>query len=169
MKKIIVILLSLLLVSALAAQDMKNIENYRIYKMSEYLELTPEQAETFFPLLRQYEKEIKEVKGEEKVLYDELKAMQSGKEEASSEKLQDVMGKMQGLENKRMNMKQNFMKQSGKMLSPGQCAKIPTFEKDFRDHLKQQFIQRQKMKNNPGRKKLFKGENEHWALSAEKL
>ena len=62
MKKISVILLSLLLVSALAAQDMKNIENYRIYKMSEYLELTPEQAQTFFPLLRQYEKEIKDVK-----------------------------------------------------------------------------------------------------------
>lgn len=157
MKKLFVILLTVFLVSGLTAQDMKNIENYRIYKMSEYLELTPEQAQTFFPLLRQYEKEIKDVKTEEKVLYDELKAMQSGKEEATPEKLNDVMNQMQGLENKRMDLKQNFMKQSGKMLSPGQCAKIPTFEKDFRDHLKQQFIQRQKMKNNPGRKKLFKG------------
>jgi len=158
MKKFSVILLSLMF-AFLFAQDMKNIENYRIYKMSEYLELTPEQAETFFPLLRQHEKEMKTVKDEEKVLYDELKAMQSGKEEASQEKLQDIMGKMQGLENRRMDIKQNFMQQSGKMLSPGQCAKIPTFEKDFRDHLKHQFLQKQKQLgklNNKG-KKLFKG------------
>ena len=158
MKKLSVILLSVMF-AFLFAQDMKNIENYRIYKMSEYLELTPEQAETFFPLLRQHEKEMKTVKEEENVLYDELKAMQSGKEEASQEKLQDIMGKMQGLENRRMGLNQNFMKQSGKMLSPGQCAKIPTFEKDFRDHLKQQFIQKQKQQGktvNKG-KKLFKG------------
>jgi hypothetical protein len=158
MKKLSIILLSLMF-ALLFAQDMKNIENYRIYKMSEYLELTPEQAETFFPLLRQHEKEMKTVRDEEKVLYDELKAMQSGKEEASQEKLQDIMVKMQGIENKRMNMKQNFMQQSGKMLSPGQCAKIPTFEKDFRDELKQQFLQKQKQQgklNNKG-KKLFKG------------
>ena len=143
----------------LYAQDMKNIENYRIYKMSEYLELTPKQAETFFPLLRQHEKEMKRVKEEENLLYDELKAMQSGKEEASQEKLQKIMGQMQNLENKRMNMNQNFMQQSGKMLSPGQCAKIPTFEKDFREQLKQQFIQRQKQqgKTNSQGKKLFKG------------
>jgi len=157
MKKLFAILLTIFLVTGLAAQDMKNIENYRIYKMSEYLELTPEQAETFFPLLRQYEKELKNVKTEENVLYDELKAMQSGKKDVSNEKLQDVMNKMQRLENRRMDLKQNFMKQSGNMLRPGQVAKIPTFEKDFRDHLKRQFIQRQKMKNNPVRKKLFKG------------
>lgn len=159
MKKLSILLLSLLFVF-LAAQDMKNIENYRIYKMSEYLELTPEQAETFFPLLRQYEKELKTVKDEEKQLYDQLKAMQTGKEEASGERLQEVMQHMQQLENKRMNMKQNFMQQSGKTLTPGQCAKIPTFEKDFRDHLKQQFIQKQKQnqqKNANKGKKLFKG------------
>jgi hypothetical protein len=144
----------------LAAQDLKNIENYRIYKMSEYLELTPEQAETFFPLLRQYENELKTVKQEEKGLYDELKAMQSGKEEVSTERLQEVMQQMQKLENKRMEMKQNFMQQSGKTLSPGQCAKIPTFEKDFREDLKQQFLQKQKQnqqKNANKGKKLFKG------------
>lgn len=157
MKKLSIILLSLVF-TFLAAQDMKNIENYRIYKMSEYLELTPEQAQTFFPLLRQYEKELKTVKDEEQQLYDELKAMQSGGEEASQEKLQQVMQKMQSLQNKRMNVKQNFMNQSGKTLSPGQCAKIPTFEKDFRDHLKQQFIQKQKQQNNANKgKKLFKG------------
>jgi hypothetical protein len=159
MKKLSIILLSLVFVF-LAAQDLKNIENYRIYKMSEYLELTPEQAETFFPLLRQYENELKTVKQEEKGLYDELKAMQSGKEEVSTERLQEVMQQMQKLENKRMEMKQNFMKQSGKTLSPGQCAKIPTFEKDFREDLKQQFLQKQKQnqqKNANKGKKLFKG------------
>ena len=155
MKKLSVILLSLMF-AFLFAQDMKNIENYRIYKMSEYLELTPEQAETFFPLLRQYEKEIKNIKVQENELYDELKAKQSAKEEISQEELQTMMGKVAGFENTRSDLKQNFMKQSGKMLKPGQVARIPSFEKDFRDHLKKQFIQRQKQ-NKPPKKKLFKG------------
>ena len=155
MKKLSVILLSLMF-AFLFAQDMKNIENYRIYKMSEYLELTPEQAETFFPLLRQYEKEIKNIKVQENELYDELKVKQSAKEEISQEELQTMMGKVAGFENTRSDLKQNFMKQSGKMLKPGQVARIPSFEKDFRDHLKKQFIQRQKQ-NKPPKKKLFKG------------
>ena len=140
----------------LYAQDMKNIENYRIYKMSEYLELTPEQAETFFPLLRQYEKEIKDIKVEENKLYTELKSKQG--KEVSEEELQKAMDKIAGFESQRTDMKQNFMKQSGKMLSPGQVASIPGFEQEFRNDLKQQFIQKQKQQGqNAGWKKLFKG------------
>ena len=155
MKKSIVIIFCLMFVG-LYAQDMKNIENYRIYKMSEYLELTPEQAETFFPLLRQYEKEIKDIKVQENELYDDLKAKQSGKEEISQEELQTLMGKVADFENKRSNLKQNFMQQSGKVLRPGQVVRIPGFEQEFRNQLKQQFIQRQKQQN-PPKKKLFKG------------
>jgi len=140
----------------LYAQDMKNIENYRIYKMSEYLELTPEQAETFFPLLRQYEKEIKDIKVEENKLYTELKSKQG--KEVSEEELKKAMDKIAGFESQRTDMKQNFMKQSGKMLSPGQVASIPGFEQEFRNDLKQQFIQKQKQQGqNAGWKKLFKG------------
>ena len=140
----------------LYAQDMKNIENYRIYKMSEYLELTPEQAQTFFPLLRQYEKQIKDIKTEENELYTELKSKQG--KEVSEEELQKAMDKIAGFESQRTDMKQNFMKQSGKMLSPGQVANIPGFEQEFRNDLKQQFIQKQKQQGkNAGWKKLFKG------------
>jgi len=155
MKKLLVIMLCLMFVG-LYAQDMKNIENYRIYKMSEYLELTPEQAETFFPLLRQYEKEIKDIKVEENKLYTELKSKQG--KEVSEEELQKAMDKIAGFESQRTDMKQNFMKQSGKMLSPGQVASIPGFEQEFRNDLKQQFIQKQKQQGqNAGWKKLFKG------------
>ena len=157
MKKLSILLLSVLF-TFLFAQDMKNIENYRIYKMSEYLELTPQQAETFFHLLRQYEKELKEIKQQENKLYDELKAKQSGKNEMTQQELQKMMGKVADFENSRTRLQQNFMKQSGKMLNPGQVARIPGFEKDFRDDLKKQFVQRQKQQNkaNTG-KKGFKG------------
>ena len=107
MKKLLIIILCLMF-AGLYAQDMKNIENYRIYKMSEYLELTPEQAETFFPLLRQYEKEIKNIKQQENELYTDLKKKQSGKEEISQEELQQLMGKVANFGNRRTNLKQNF-------------------------------------------------------------
>jgi hypothetical protein len=153
MKKLSVILLSVLF-AFVFAQDMKNIENYRIYKMSEYLELTPQQAETFFPLLRQYEKELKNIKSQENELYKQLK----NSDNMSKEDLQKAMNKIQNFENSRNSLKQNFMKQSGKTLNPNQVARIPGFENEFRNNLKQQFIQRQKQqyKTNTG-KKGFKG------------
>jgi hypothetical protein len=153
MKKLSVILLSVLF-AFVFAQDMKNIENYRIYKMSEYLELTPQQAETFFPLLRQYEKELKNIKSQENELYKQLK----NSDNMSKEDLQKAMNKIQNFENSRNSLKQNFMKQSGKTLNPNQVARIPGFENEFRNNLKQQFIQRQKQQNktNTG-KKGFKG------------
>lgn len=153
MKKLSVILFSVLF-AFLFAQDMKNIENYRIYKMSEYLELTPEQAETFFPLLRQYEKELKNIKSQENELYKDLK----NSDNMSKEDLQKAMNKIQNFENRRNDLKQNFMKQSGKTLNPGQVARIPGFENEFRNNLKQQFIQRQKQQNKSNVvKKGFKG------------
>ena len=158
MKKLSMILLISLMFAFLAAQDMKNIENYRIYKMSEYLELTPEQAESFFPLLRQYEKEVKSVKAEENALYEQLKERQQKKEQVSEQELQQIMEKIATYESTRTQLKQTFMQQSGKMLSPGQVARIPGFEKEFRDNLKQQFIQKQKQQNNANKgKKLIKG------------
>jgi hypothetical protein len=50
-------------------------------------------------------------------------------------------------------MKQQFMQRTRKVLSPGQVSRIPFFEKQFRQDLKREFIQRQRGKpgeNNPG-------------------
>ncbi len=158
MKKIIISLIVLSSLFAFAtAQDMTNIENYRIYKMSEFLELTPEQAEAFFPLLRQYEKNISGIAEQENTLYESLKA-RKGKEEISSEELQQIMNQVNQFEMKRVELKQQFMKQTGKMLSPGQSSRVPFFEKEFRKDLQREFIQRKNQgKTKTPRKPLFKG------------
>lgn len=155
MKRFIVFLLTIVLVAGLYAQDMKNIENYRIYKMSEYLDLSSKQAEVFFPLMRQYERDLKNIKTQEEVLYSDLKKKQhSGN--ISEQELQTAMDRIENLEHKRSSLKRDFMKKSGNVLSPNQVSKIPTFENDFRNHLKQQYKQRQKNQR-PASKKLLKG------------
>lgn len=154
MKKIIVILLSLTLLAGLYAQDMKNIENYRIYKMSEYLDLSPKQAEKFFPLMREYERNLKDIKIEEEHLYAELKRMQKSNR-VDERELENAMDRIDNLERERTDIKRNFRKQSGKILNPNQVAKMSTFENDFRKQLKQTYIQRQKQ-NWPNNRKLKK-------------
>lgn len=151
-KHIIFLIVFSAFLATLAAQDMTNIENYRIFKMSEYLELTPSQAETFFPLLRQYEKNVAEIAKQENSLYDALKA-RKGKNDMSEAELNRVMEQVAQFETQRTQLKQQFMQQSGKMLSPGQASRIPFFEKEFRNELKQQFIQRQNQQNQGGNKK----------------
>mgnify|MGYP000743007367 CR=1 FL=1 len=151
MKKFIVILLSLTLLAGLNAQDMKNIENYRIYKMSEYLDLTPKQAEKFFPLMREYEHNLKDIKFEEERLYSELKRMQKSNK-VDERELEKAMDRVDDLERERTTVKRNFRKRSSNILNPNQVAKMSTFENDFRNHLKQTYIQKQKQNWQSNRK-----------------
>lgn len=158
MKKIIVsaIIILVLAFAPAAAQDLTNIENYRIYKMSEFLDLTPEQAEVFFPLLRQYEKEVAGIAEQENRLYESIKD-RAKKNQISNEELQQIMEKVNSFDRQREQLQQNFMQQSGKVLSPGQVMRMQFFEKEFRKDLKREFIQRQanpntRGKNNPGKR-----------------
>ncbi len=154
MKKFVIIVLSLTLMLGLNAQDMKNIENYRIYKMSEYLDLSPKQAEKFFPLMREYERDLKNIKIEEERLYADLKRMQKSNK-VDERELEKAMDQIDKLERGRTDIKHNFRKRSSKILSPNQIAKMSTFENDFRKQLKQTYIQRQKQ-NLPNNRKLKK-------------
>ncbi len=155
MKKILAFIIALhfmLVLAPLSAQEMTNMENYRIYKMSEYLELTPEQAETFFPLLRQYEKELAGISEQENKLYESVKSRQK-KGGIGEGELQQIMKQVEQFERQRTQLKQQFMQRAGKALSPGQASRIPFFEKEFRRELKREFIQRQQGRspvNNPG-------------------
>ena len=43
------------------AERHEKMETLRIYKMTEFLELTPEQSEKFFPRLKQYENNVRKM------------------------------------------------------------------------------------------------------------
>jgi Spy/CpxP family protein refolding chaperone len=157
MKKILLFTMILIFgLSAAIAQDLTNVENYRIYKMSEFLDLTPEQAEIFFPLLRQYEKEIGQISEKENQLYESIKE-RAKKDQINEQELKQLMEQVRDFGNQRDQLKQHFMQQSGRVLSPGQVMRMQFFEKEFRKDLKREFIQRQANpnaggKNNPGKR-----------------
>ncbi|MDD4961266.1 MAG: hypothetical protein PHX07_03410 [Candidatus Marinimicrobia bacterium] len=154
MKKIVLSVLIILSFTGLIfAQDISNVENYRIYKMSEFLDLTPEQAEVFFPLLRQYEKEIAGIAEQENRLYESIKD-RAKKNQISDEDLKGIMEQVNRFEQQRAQLKTQFMNRSGQVLSPGQVTRMQFFEKEFRKDLKREFIQQRANpnagKNNPG-------------------
>lgn len=156
MKKIFLLIAITLLLGGLSfAQDIRNVENYRIYKMSEFLDLTPEQAEIFFPLLRQYEKEIAGIADQENRLYESIKD-RAKKNQISNEELQGIMEQVNSFEQQRARLKEQFLNRSGQVLSPGQVTRMQFFEKEFRKDLKRDFIQQRANpnvgKNNPGKR-----------------
>jgi len=154
---LIAMILSVFLFAGLAAQDMTNIEKYRLHKMAEYLELTPEQGEAFFPLLRQYERQMAELAEQENKLYEEIKE-RKGKNDVSREELDQIMQRVNQFEQQRTELKQRFMNQSGNVLSPGQTSRIPFFEKQFRNDLKREYMQRQNpVREKSGRRPLIRG------------
>lgn len=139
-----------------------NLKSYRIYKMTEYLDLTPKQSEEFFPLLKKYEFRVAAISREEEKYYEKIK-IRSHRKEISEIELDKVLQRVNAFENSRLQAKQDFIKRSRGVLNTEQVSRLPFFETEFRKNLKQEYIQRQKRQlqkpQNSGRFKPGNGSN----------
>ena len=144
MKKTTITLLLLLTVGTLAAQPgrpggpggqySERMEMMMVWKLTDHLELTEAQAEKFFPTIRQYRKGVQKIRKEEMTLFKPMgKKANKGKEIKKSD-VDKLLAKINSLEQKKSKARVDFIKKSGKILTPNQQVKLLMFE----DHMKQQ-------------------------------
>lgn len=120
--------------------DNPKMENYRIYQMTDYLELTPEQATLFFPKQRQYmENERIWFDGWQKETRDYFEA---NRENLNEEVTRELVKRMKLMEEKRINNRVEFLNGLFDILTPKQIAKLMFFEDDFRKHLRDELEHR---------------------------
>lgn len=126
---------------------------YMVFRMTEILELTPDQAEKLFPLNRPYRDSKHSLHMQMNVLSDEV----FQKKEITKSDLEKYKNEIDRLHKEEMKLDDKFIEDVEKFLEPRQVAKLIFFEPRFRQELSHELKQR--YQPNPEEKK---GKNKFW-------
>ncbi|MEA1882869.1 MAG: hypothetical protein U9N31_10790 [Candidatus Marinimicrobia bacterium] len=144
MKKTTLVVSSLLMIGLLFAQPGKprgpggqygeRMEMMMIWKLTDHLELTEDQAEKFFPSMRAHQKQVMKIREEEKELFTPLYQKVKKGEDISKSEANKLLNKVAAFEQKKSKARIDFVKKSSDILNPTQQLKLLMFE----GHMKQQ-------------------------------
>ena len=126
---------------------------YMVFRMTEILELTPEQAEKLFPLNRPYRDEKHALHMQMNVLSEEV----FKSKEITKADLEKYKNEIYRLHNEEMKLDVEFIEDVENFLEPAQVAKLIFFEPRFRRELSHELKQRYM----PGKEEK-KGKKKFW-------
>ncbi|HMA62468.1 MAG TPA: hypothetical protein VKP78_07440, partial [bacterium] len=90
----------------------EKMEKFRTWKMTKFLDLTPEQSQKFFPELNQFEKKMFKNKVEVKNLIDTIEAkLEQEDYQATQKEYEKYKTKFIDLEKERINNRKDFLDQ----------------------------------------------------------
>jgi len=144
MKKTLLTLVLGLVVSVAFAQDktpMQKIEAARIALITERLELSPEQAEKFWPIYREYADQRKALMSEMKNIRNE-----AARQNISEEEGRRLMDMAHQLKEKELNLDQQYSDRLMNVISARQMMSLRKAEEDFRKMLLRQIERRQEQR-----------------------
>ena len=99
-----------------------------VWKLTEELALTPEQAEKFFPRFRQHRDELDEVKKMERALGKEMKQKLKKDKDIPEKDVKETVKKITELRKKRVDLEAKFLLGMDDILSPRQLANLGMFK-----------------------------------------
>lgn len=137
-------------ISAQSKATMEKLEAARIALITERLELTPEQAEKFWPIYREYSEQ-------RRTLRDEFQQMRKNHDPrtASEEENQKLLTTGMKLKERQLQLEQNYTERMQQVISSRQVMSLRKAEDDFKDMLlrriRQEQQQRKQMRDNQQR------------------
>ena len=118
------------------AERREKMETLRIYKMTEFLELTPEQSEKFFPRLKQYEKNVRKMQHKQMELVREIDQITQNPDATVTEAdVKKYLRAMAQIEKDIITEKEKFISGLSSILTPDQQLKYMIFDNRFRRRL----------------------------------
>ena len=159
-------ILLLIFVSGLIAQDFdhperdhersEKMEMMMVWKLTDELDLSPEQAEKFFPRLRKHRNELDEVKKMERALAGEMRKKMGEDEDLSGKDVKNTVKKATELRKKVVDLESKFLLGMDDILSPRQLAILGMFKqrmmRNIRGELKEHHGKEGKRGKNMGRR-----------------
>mgnify|MGYP002641631277 FL=1 len=159
-------ILLLIFVSGLIAQDFdhperdhersEKMEMMMVWKLTDELDLSPEQAEKFFPRLRKHRNELDEVKKMERALAGEMRKKMGEDEDLSGKDVKNTVKKTTELRKKVVDIESRFLLGMDDILSPRQLAILCMFKhkmmRNIREELKEHDGKKGKRGKNMGRR-----------------
>lgn len=161
MKRIIALVgIIVLMATKIQAQNKETkdkIEVARIAYITEKLGLTPEQAEKFWPLYREYTDKKMEVRGEFQQAKRKVK-----KENMSDEESQELIDLAMNLKEKELNIDKDYTERLQRVITNRQVLELRKAEDDFRKILLRRLEQRKEHgeRNNRAGERLEKRNNQ---------
>ncbi len=155
MKSLSLIIIALVMSLGVSAQDkdaMKQIESARIALITERLGLTPEQAEKFWPVYREYNLERRQIRQEFRSAREGVD-LQNLSDEQSKELVQQAIE----LKQRELNLEKQYAEKMSQVISTQQILKLRNAEKDFQQMLLQR-IQNQRQQQDQNQKMMQRRE-----------
>jgi len=145
MKRVPIFLILLFISFGTFAQNkeaMKKIESARIALITERLGLTPDQAEKFWPVYREYNMQRREIR-------EEFRNERQGAnlQNMSEEESKQLVQKSMDMKQKELNLEKEYSKRLTEVISTQQLFKLKNAEKDFQQMLLQRIQEQRQMQD----------------------
>ena len=151
MKKIATLLIALFLSIQLMAQDedrMDKIESAKVGMITNRLNLTQEQAQTFWPIYNDYDAKKKEIRANFQKLTSESRSLA-----ATDDKITADLKEILNIRQKEVDLEKEYYTKFLKVISPRQLAELYRTEQIFLKRLLQLINKNQMNPNNPNFRK----------------
>ena len=152
MKLMNLILASVCILSIGISQDdhkskkREKMEMLAVWRLTEHLELTSEQAETFFPRFREQEVAKKNIREQQKAIYKQLKE----KDEIAHSDVLDAIRQLTVLENQMIDVRKSYITGMNDILSAEQQLKLLMFRGEFKKEMKGRIKDHKGRRAHPG-------------------
>ena len=138
-------ILFLCLFSGLLAQDnfmekrkqrSDRMESMLVWRLTDELDLSPEQAEKFFPLHREHRKEILRIREEERAYFEELREKIDDDKELSKADAENTIDRVSVLRKKLLELESSFILGLNDVLSPNQMIKLSVYKEMLMEEMR---------------------------------
>ena len=121
----------------------ERMEMMMVWKLTDHLGLSQKQAEKFFPVMREHQKELMKIRKEEMELFDPTFAKVKKGEKVSKSDVNKLLGNIKSFEEKKTKDRIDFIKKSGDILDPTQQVKLlmiePTVKQQMQRRMKESY------------------------------
>ncbi len=126
----------------------ERIRTMKVWKLTEYVGLTSEQSEKFFPIYNKYQTTLEDIEAKKMDLVDRLGKLVDTTG-ASNREIENAMAELNDIPNQMISERDKFFKEVSPILPLEQQAKLAVFEERFKQQL-QQFIREIRRDDNRG-------------------
>ena len=151
-----VIIIIILMCSNLFAQPGKSkgpggqyserMEMMLMWKLTDELELTEDQAETFFPLMRSHQKEVMELRRQEKVLFEPMYEKMKRNGKINQSEVNSLLKEIAKMDDNKTKQRVKFIEKSSEVLEPSQQLRLLMFEPKIKSQVQRDMRERFKPK-----------------------
>ena len=130
----------------------ERMESMVIWRLTDHLELSSEQAEKFFPRFREHREDIKQLGKDEREIYESIRDQMDDDKKLSKADVKKTIDRVAKLRKERVDLETKFVLGMDDILSPNQMVKLGVFKErmmnEMREEMRDKKGKKGKMKRN---------------------